>query len=64
MLYALYWIFFVADALKLVVKENVIPAHSAKTLFFLAPIIVLLTSLLGWGVMPFGTGFGVRFFNH
>ena len=45
-----------ADALKLVVKENVIPSHSAKTLFFLAPIIVLLTSLLGWGVMPFGTG--------
>ncbi|TIB66632.1 hypothetical protein E3Q22_04220 [Wallemia mellicola] len=45
-----------ADALKLVVKENVIPSHSAKTLFFLAPIIVLLTSLLGWGVMPFGAG--------
>lgn len=45
-----------ADALKLVVKENVIPAHSAKTLFFLSPVATLIFSLLGWGVLPFGAG--------
>jgi NADH-ubiquinone oxidoreductase chain 1 len=36
-----------ADALKLVVKETVIPQHAFKTLFFLAPIISLIFSLLG-----------------
>jgi NADH-ubiquinone oxidoreductase chain 1 len=36
-----------ADALKLVLKETVIPAQSNKTLFYLAPIITLIFSLLG-----------------
>jgi len=46
----------VADALKLFVKENVLPAHSNKALFLFAPLISLITSLLGWGVIPFGAG--------
>ena len=45
-----------ADALKLFVKESVIPAHSNKALFLFAPIISLITSLLAWGVIPFGSG--------
>ncbi|GAB3183461.1 NADH-quinone oxidoreductase subunit NuoH [Nesterenkonia halophila] len=45
-----------ADALKLFVKESVIPAHSNKALFLFAPIISLITSLLAWGVIPFGAG--------
>src|ERR1700722_427013 len=36
-----------SDALKLVVKETVIPQHSTKSLFFLAPVITLVFSLLG-----------------
>ena len=36
-----------ADALKLVVKETVIPAQATKSLFFLAPVITLIFSLLG-----------------
>lgn len=36
-----------SDALKLVVKETVIPQHSTKSLFFLAPIVSLIFSLLG-----------------
>lgn len=36
-----------ADALKLVIKEQVIPAQSSKVIFFLAPIITLIFSLLG-----------------
>jgi NADH:ubiquinone oxidoreductase subunit H len=36
-----------ADALKLVVKETVIPQHAFRILFFLAPIISLIFSLLG-----------------
>jgi len=42
-----------ADALKLVVKEQVIPSQATKSLFFLAPLLTLIFSLLGWGVIPF-----------
>ena len=45
-----------ADALKLVVKETVIPAQANKVLFYLAPVMTLIFSLLGWGVIPFGAG--------
>lgn len=45
-----------ADAVKLFVKECVLPAHSNKALFVFAPLITLITSLLGWGVIPFGVG--------
>lgn len=52
-----------ADALKLVVKEQVIPSQSTKSLFFLAPILSLIFSLLGWGVIPFGPGLTLSDFS-
>jgi NADH-ubiquinone oxidoreductase chain 1 len=52
-----------ADALKLVVKETVIPAQATKSLFFLAPVITLIFSLLGWGVIPFGAGLTISDFS-
>jgi len=45
-----------ADALKLFVKESVLPAHANKALFLLAPMLSLIVSLLAWGVIPFGSG--------
>jgi NADH-ubiquinone oxidoreductase chain 1 len=36
-----------ADALKLVVKETIIPAQSNKILFYLSPMLTLIFSLLG-----------------
>ena len=45
-----------SDALKLLVKETVIPSQSNKFLFYLAPIFSLIFSLLGWGIIPFGQG--------
>src|SRR6266403_1055699 len=45
-----------ADALKLILKETVIPSHSNKVLFYLAPVSTLVFSLLGWAVIPFGEG--------
>src|SRR5688500_18207940 len=45
-----------SDALKLIIKEPVIPAQSNKVLFYLAPVITLFFSLLGWAVVPFGQG--------
>lgn len=46
-----------ADALKLVVKETVIPAQATRNLFFLAPVLTLIFSLIGWAVIPFGAGY-------
>ena len=48
-----------ADALKCVVKEQIIPAQSNKALFFLAPMISLVFSLLGWAPIPFGPGMAI-----
>nr|YP_010886790.1 NADH dehydrogenase subunit 1 [Lanmaoa macrocarpa]WJH17091.1 NADH dehydrogenase subunit 1 [Lanmaoa macrocarpa] len=45
-----------ADALKLILKETVIPSQSNKVLFYLAPVATLIFSLLGWGIIPFGQG--------
>lgn len=45
-----------ADALKLVMKETVVPAQATLTLFYLAPFLTLVFSLLGWAVMPMGPG--------
>jgi NADH-ubiquinone oxidoreductase chain 1 len=45
-----------ADALKLVVKETVVPSQSMKFLFYFSPIITLIFSLIGWVVIPFGPG--------
>jgi NADH-quinone oxidoreductase subunit H len=45
-----------ADALKLLVKEPVIPSPANKFLFIAAPIYILFLSLLGWAVIPFSYG--------
>lgn len=42
-----------ADALKLIVKEIIIPQKSNKILFLCAPLITFFFSLLGWAVIPF-----------
>lgn len=52
-----------ADALKLILKENVIPAQSNKTIFYLAPVASLFCSLLGWGIIPFGPGLALSDFS-
>jgi len=52
-----------SDALKLILKETVIPAQSNKILFYLAPIFTLIFSLLGWGVIPFGQGLAISDFS-
>jgi len=53
----------VADALKLILKETVIPSQSNKALFYLAPISTLIFSLLGWAIIPFGAGLTLSDFS-
>jgi len=43
-----------ADAIKLVAKEDFIPSHGDKVLFFVAPGIAAVTALLTFAVVPFG----------
>lgn len=48
-----------SDALKLILKETIIPAQANKIIFVLAPVSTLVFSLLGWGVIPFGQGLAI-----
>lgn len=52
-----------SDALKLIVKETIVPSQSNKILFYLAPISTLIFSLLGWGIIPFGQGLALSDFS-
>lgn len=44
----------IADALKLLFKEQIVPSRSHIIIFFLAPVVVLFCSLSSWLVVPFG----------
>jgi NADH-quinone oxidoreductase subunit H len=44
-----------ADALKLVIKENPIPQNASTLLFFGGPLILLILSLSAWFVIPFNS---------
>ena len=43
-----------ADALKYIFKEIIIPATSNKIIFVLAPIVTMTLALIAWAVIPFG----------
>jgi NADH-quinone oxidoreductase subunit H len=43
-----------ADALKYIFKEIIIPSSSNKIIFILAPIITMTLALISWAVIPFG----------
>ena len=42
-----------ADALKYIFKEIIIPATSNKIIFILAPIVTMTLALIAWAVIPF-----------
>ncbi len=44
----------IADGLKLLVKEVIIPAGASKFLFVLAPVMSMMPALAAWAVIPFG----------
>ena len=52
-----------ADALKLLLKEYIAPTQANIVLFFLGPIITLIFSLLGYLVIPFGSGLYISDYN-
>jgi NADH-quinone oxidoreductase subunit H len=44
----------IADAVKLMFKELIIPSGANKFLFILAPMLTLMPALAAWAVIPFG----------
>jgi NADH-quinone oxidoreductase subunit H len=45
-----------ADALKMLTKEDVMPTNADKWLFIAAPIIIIIPAVLLYAVLPFGRG--------
>ena len=43
----------IADALKLLIKEDIVPADSDRALFWIAPVISTFTGLTAFAVLPF-----------
>ena len=46
-----------ADALKYIFKEIIIPASSDKVIFIMAPIVTMTLALISWAVIPFSEDF-------
>jgi NADH-quinone oxidoreductase subunit H len=44
----------IADALKLLLKEIIVPAKASKALFLIAPVMTIAPSLAAWVIIPFG----------
>jgi NADH-quinone oxidoreductase subunit H len=53
----------IADAVKLLIKEDIIPAESDKFVFWIAPLIGLLASFTVYTVVPFGPSQAVSDMN-
>jgi len=46
----------IADAVKLLFKETILPAGANKVVFVMAPMLVFILGLVGWAVIPFDEG--------
>jgi len=44
----------VADGIKMLIKEDIVPARADKVVHFLAPILIAATAVLALGVIPYG----------
>jgi len=50
------WLQPIADVVKLMFKEVIVPAEASRFVFFFAPILVLAPALVAWAVVPFSDG--------
>jgi NADH-quinone oxidoreductase subunit H len=44
----------IADSLKLLTKEIILPTQASKGLYLLAPVMTIMPALAAWAVIPFG----------
>src|SRR5262245_37933234 len=52
-----------ADGLKLLLKETIVPSSANSVLFLIAPMITFITALIAWAVVPFDDGWVVADIN-
>src|SRR6476659_5516294 len=53
----------IADAVKLIFKEIIVPTAANRGLFFLGPIMTIMPALAAWAVVPFGPNAAVSNIN-
>lgn len=53
----------IADAIKLLIKEDIMPAEADKVLFWMAPVVIVITSFAVYTVIPFGPAHAVTDMN-
>src|SRR5881394_2157985 len=53
----------IADALKFLFKEVIIPAGANKVIFFLAPLVSVMVAFIAWAVIPFNKGWVIADIN-
>src|SRR6202022_4699188 len=53
----------IADALKLLIKEDIIPEHADRWMCWLAPVLSVGARLLGYAALPFGPVFQIAGLN-
>ena len=46
----------IADGLKLLTKETIIPSTANRAIFVMAPMVTFILALIAWAVIPFGDG--------
>ncbi|MFZ4813210.1 MAG: NADH-quinone oxidoreductase subunit NuoH [Phototrophicaceae bacterium] len=52
-----------ADGLKLIFKEDIIPAHAYKTVYYIAPVLKTVPVLVLFAVLPWGPDINIPWFN-
>ena len=52
-----------ADAVKMFVKETILPTSANKIVFLIAPVLTFVLALVAWAVIPFGEGLVVSNIN-
>ncbi|MGH9670546.1 MAG: complex I subunit 1/NuoH family protein, partial [Terriglobales bacterium] len=53
----------IADAIKLLIKEDIMPAEADRGVFWLAPVVIVITSFTVYTVIPFGPAHAVTDMN-
>ena len=52
-----------ADALKMMMKETVVPTGANRVLFLLAPVLTFVLAMIAWAVIPMGDGWAIANIN-
>jgi NADH-quinone oxidoreductase subunit H len=46
----------IADGIKMLIKEDIVPVRADKIVHFLAPVLIAATAILALGIIPYGRG--------